>query len=113
MDETDVLVPNNFDLVNQTEPAKIIPQLLFGGVLVQTAEIYISARIALLNRQSDLAGNRGRLSPANLQFLSMQGQFFYYSVGVELSGSGGIQEGQKDARLFREHSDRFKGTKVD
>jgi hypothetical protein len=71
VDEADVLVPNNFDLVNQTEPAEVIPQLLFSGVLIQTTEIYISACIALLNRQCDLAGNWGRLPPTDLQLLSM------------------------------------------
>ena len=43
----------------------------------------------------------------------MQGQFLDDSVGIELSGSGGIQEGQENARLLREHPDRFEGTKVD
>ena len=34
VNETDVFVPNNFDLVNQTEPTEVIPQLLFSGVLI-------------------------------------------------------------------------------
>ena len=71
MDETDVLVPNDFDLVDQTEPTEIIPQLLFGGVLIQTAKIYVSAGIALLNGQSNLTRNWGRLSPTDLQLLSV------------------------------------------
>ena len=71
VDETDVLVSNNFDLVNQTKPAKIIPQLLFGGVLIQTTEIHIPAGIALLYCQGDLAGDWGGFSPADLQLLSV------------------------------------------
>ena len=43
----------------------------------------------------------------------MQRQFLNDRVGVELSGSGAIQEGQEDARLLRENSDRFEGTKMD
>lgn len=71
MDEADIFVPNNFDLINQTEPAEIIPQLLFGRGLIQATEINISAGIALLNRQSDLTGDWRRLSPTDLQLLPM------------------------------------------
>ena len=42
----------------------------------------------------------------------MQRQFLDDSVGIELSGSGAIQEGQEDTRLLREHPDGFEGTKV-
>lgn len=34
MDETNVLVPNNLDLIDQTEPAEIVPQLLLSCVFV-------------------------------------------------------------------------------
>jgi len=71
VDETDVFVPDDLDLINQTEPAEVIPQLLFRRVLVQTAEVYVPAGVALLNCQSNLAGNRGRFSPTDLQFLSV------------------------------------------
>ena len=62
-DEADVLVPDDLDLINQAEPAEIIPQLFFGCVLVQPSEVHVPAGVALLNRQGDLAGNRGGLSP--------------------------------------------------
>ena len=42
----------------------------------------------------------------------MQRQFFDDGVGVKLSGSGGIQEGQENARFLGEDPDRFEGTKV-
>jgi len=71
VDETDVLVPDDLDLINQAEPAEIIPQLFFSRVLVQTTEVYIPAGVALLNCQSDLAGNRGGFSPTDLQLLSV------------------------------------------
>ena len=113
MDEADVLVPDDLDLINQTEPAEVIPQLFFGRVLIQTTEIHVAAGIALLNCQSDLAGNWGRLSPADLQLLPMQRQFLDDRIRIELSGSGGVQEGEENARLLREHADRFEGAKVD
>ena len=52
------------------------------------------------------------LSPTNLQLLSVQRQLLNDSVGIELSSSRAIQEGQEDTRLLREHPDRFEGTKV-
>ena len=72
MDETDVLIPHDLDLIDQPEPTEVIPQLLFSRVLVQPSEVHIPASIALLDRQGDLAGNRGRLSPTDLQLLPVQ-----------------------------------------
>ena len=112
MDETNVLVPNYLDLINQTKPAEIIPQLLFGRVLIQTTEIHISTGVALLDRQSDLAWDGRRFSPADLQFLAMQRQFLDDRVGVELSSGRSVQERQEDTRFLRENSDRFKRTEV-
>ena len=71
MDETNVLIPDNLDLINQPEPPEIIPQLFFSCVLVQPSKVHVLAGIALLNHQSDLAGNWGGLSPTNLQLLSV------------------------------------------
>ena len=90
VDETNVLVPNDLDLIDQTEPAEIIPQLFFGRVLIQPAEIHVPAGIALLDRQRDLAGNWGGFSPTNLQLLSVEGQFLHDRVGIELSGGRGV-----------------------
>ena len=67
------LSPDDLDLINQAEPPEIVPQLFFGRVLVQTPKIHVPAGVALLDRQSDLAGKRGRLSPIDLQLLSVQG----------------------------------------
>ena len=69
VDETNILVSDDLDLINQTEPTEVIPQLFFGRVLVQTTEIDVPAGVALLNCQCDLTGNRGGLSPTNLQLL--------------------------------------------
>jgi len=107
VNEADVLVPDDLDLINQTEPTEVVPQLFFGCVLIQTTEVHVSAGIALLNCQSDLAGNWGRFSPTDLQLLPMQRQLLNDRVGIELSGGRGVQEGQEDARLLREYSDRF------
>ena len=105
MNKANVLVPNDLDLINQTEPAEIVPQLFFGRVLIKSPEVHVSAGVALLNCQGDLARNRGRLSPADLQLLSVQRQFLDDRVGVELGGSRRVQEGQEDARLLGKHSD--------
>ena len=59
MDETDVLIRDDLDLINQDEPPEIIPQPSFGCVLVQPSEVHIPGGVALLNHQGDLAGNRG------------------------------------------------------
>ena len=93
VDEADVLIPDDLDLINQTEPAEIISQLFFGRVFIQTTEVHVPAGIALLNCQSDLAGNWGGLSPANLQLLSVQRQFLNNRIGIELGGYLGVQEG--------------------
>ena len=73
MDKTDVLVLDDLDLINQAEPAEVIPQLFFSHVLIQPPKVHVPAGVALLNHQGDLAGNWGGLSPTNLQLLSMQG----------------------------------------
>ena len=72
LDETNVLIPDDLDLINQAEPAEI-PQLFFSCVLVQPSEVHVPAGVALLTHQSNLAGNQGGLSQTNLQLLSMQG----------------------------------------
>lgn len=112
VNKTDVFVPDDLDLINQTEPAEIVPQLFFGCILIQTAKVHVSACVALLNCQCDLTGDWGILSPTNLQLLSVQGQFLDDSVGIELGGSGSIQKGQENTGLLREHPDGFEGTKV-
>ena len=43
----------------------------------------------------------------------MQRQLLNDRIGIELSGSGAIQEGQEDARLLRKNPDGFEGSKVD
>ena len=71
VDETNVLIPHDLNLVNQTEPAEVIPKLFLRRVLVQTPKVHVPASVALLDRQSDLAGFWGWLSPTNLQLLSV------------------------------------------
>ena len=71
MDKTDILVPNDLHLINQTKPAKIVAQLFLSHVLVQSTDINIAARVTLLDAQCNLTWYRGRLAPANLQLLAM------------------------------------------
>jgi hypothetical protein len=81
--ETDVLVPHNLHLVDQPKPAQIVSQLLLGHILIQTTDIHISARVALLNAQRHLTWHGAWLSPTNLKLLTMQGQFLDRRVGME------------------------------
>ena len=37
-----VFVPHNFHLVNQAKPTEIIPKLLLGHILIQSADVHIS-----------------------------------------------------------------------
>ena len=112
MDETNALVPDDLDLINQAQPAKVTPQQFFSRVLIQFSEIHDPAGVVLLNRQTDLAWNRGRLSPTNLQLLSVQGQLLDDSVCIKVGIGGDTQEGQEDTRLLGENSSGPKWTKL-
>ena len=46
MDKTDVLIPDNLNLINQAEPAEIIPQMFFGHILIQPSEVHVLAGVA-------------------------------------------------------------------
>lgn len=113
MNKTNVLVPDDLDLVDKTEAAQVVPQHLLGSVLVQTTQIHVPARVALANRQGDLARHGRRLAPTDLELLAMQGQLLDGCVGVERSRGSAIQEGEEDARLLGEDTNGFERTEVD
>jgi hypothetical protein len=112
VDETNVLVTDNLDLVNETKATKVIAELLLGRTLIKPTKIDVTARIALTDGEGDLARDRGRLSPTNLELLAMQRELFDGRIGVECAGSGAIKEGEENTRLFREDSDRLERAKV-
>lgn len=113
MDETDVLVPDDLDLVDKTETAQVVPQHLLGGVLVQTSQIHVPARVALADRQGDLARHGRGFAPTDLELLAVQGQLLDGCVCVERSGGSAIQEGEEDAGLLGEDSDGLERAEVD
>jgi hypothetical protein len=113
MDEPDVLVLDDLDLIDQAEPAQIVPQLLFRRPLIQSPEVHVPARIALRDCELDLGRHRARFAPPDLELLVVQRELFDGGIRVECRGCGGIEEGQKDARLLREDADGLEWTKVD
>jgi hypothetical protein len=113
VDKTNVLVTDNLDLINKTEATKVVAELLLGRTLVEPTKIDITACIALTDSEGNLTGDRGRLSPTNLELLAMQRELFDGGIGVERARSGAIEEGKEDTRLFREDSDGLEGAKVD
>lgn len=112
MNETDILIPNDLDLIDQPKSAEIIPELLLCHALVETAKIHVPACIALADGKSHLGRNGRRLSPTNLKLLSVERQLLDRGVRVESSSGRAIQKGQKHARFFGEDADRFERPKV-
>jgi hypothetical protein len=105
MNKTDVLVTDNLDLINQAKAAKVVAELLLCRTLVQPAEIDIAACIALANGERNLARHGRRLAPSNLELLAVEGKFLDGGIRMKCRGSGTIEEGKKNARLFREDAD--------
>jgi len=112
MHEANVLVPDNFDLVDESEAAQIIPQLLLSQRLLEPTQVDIPTCVALTDRKSDLSRHGRRLSPADFELLSMESQFLDRSVRVERSSGRAIQERQENAGFLWEDTDRLQGTKV-
>ena len=50
-------------------------------------------------------GARRRLAPSNLELLAMEGELFDGGIRMKCRGSGTIQEGKENARLFGEDAD--------
>lgn len=113
MNESNVLITNNLHLINQSKATQIIPQLLFSDILIQSAEVDIPAGVALLDSQRNLARHRRRLSPTDLELLSVKGELLDQSVRVERGGGSAVQERKEYARLFWKYTDRFERSKVD
>jgi len=47
VNKANVLVADDLDLVDETEPTEIVSELLFGDGLVETAEVDVAACVAL------------------------------------------------------------------
>lgn len=47
MNKPDILITDNFDLVDKAKATKVITELLLGGTIVQPTEIDIAAGVAL------------------------------------------------------------------
>ena len=92
MNEPDVLVPNDLHLINQPKSAQVVPKLLLRHILIQTSQINVAARVALLDRQGDLARHRRWLTPADLQILTVQRQLFDERIRMERSRRSTVKE---------------------
>ncbi len=55
MNKPDVLITDNFDLVNEPKATKVVTELLLSGAIIKSTEIDITAGIALADGQRDLA----------------------------------------------------------
>ena len=113
MDEADALVPDNLDLVDETEAAKIVTQLCFGNIFVQAAEIDVARGIALLDSEKDRRWHGAGFSPADLEFDTVQRYLLEGGIGVESSGGSTIEERNEGTRFLSENTDRFNGPKLD
>jgi hypothetical protein len=58
VNKPDILVTDNFYLVNKAKATKVVTELLLGGAIVQPTEIDIAAGVALADGQRDLARHR-------------------------------------------------------
>jgi hypothetical protein len=97
MYESDVLVADYLDLIDQPEPAEVVPQLFFSGVLVQTTKIYVSTGVALADREAHLRTDGRRLSPSDLELLTMKGELLDGGICVERRSGCTVKEGQENA----------------
>jgi hypothetical protein len=105
--EPNVLVPDDLDLIDESETTEIVSQLLLRQVVVKTSYINVPARIALTDSEPDLGRDRGRFAPADFELLTVQRQFLNGGIGMEGSGSTSVQEGQENAGFLRKDPDGF------
>lgn len=113
MDKADVLVPDDLDLIDRTEPAEVVSQRLLGDGLVEVAEVDVSRRAVLLDGQHDGRRDRARLAPPDLEFLAVELDLSHERVGVESGGGGRVDEGDEGAALLGEDFDVVDGTEAD
>lgn len=113
MDKPNVLVSNNFDLIDRTEALELVSEVLLGGGIGQVAYEDISSgllvRDGALNRRRQTAG----LTPSNLEFLAVKSELLDLSVGVERRSGGSIKEGDENAGTLGEEADVLDRTKAD
>jgi hypothetical protein len=70
--------------------------LLLGRTLIKPTKIDVTACVALTDGEGDLAGDRGRLSPTNLELLAMKSELLDGCIGVERAGNRAIKEGEEN-----------------
>ena len=58
MYKADILVTDDFDLINEPKATEVVTELLLGGAIIQPAKIDIAACVALADGQGDLARYR-------------------------------------------------------
>jgi hypothetical protein len=95
--KTDVFITDDLNLIDQAKAAEVVTELLLCRALIKSAEIDITACVALTDGQRDLAWHGRRLAPSNLELLAMEGKFFDRGIGMERGGSGAIEEREENA----------------
>jgi hypothetical protein len=107
-----VFVPNDLDLIDESEATEIISQLLLRQVVVKTSYIDIPTRVALTDCQPDLSGDRRWFAPANFELLAVQRQFLDGRVCVKSGGSASVQEGQENTGFLWQHANGLQRAEV-
>ena len=113
MHKSNVLIPDNLDLINRSEPTQIIPQRRLGRLVVQPSEVNVPRRLVLSDGLNDRGGDVGRFSPSDLEFLTVKSELLDRGVGVEGGCCGTVEEGDEDAGLLGKESNGFDGSETD
>lgn len=90
MNEADVFVADDFDLIDRSVPAEVIPQALLSDGLLEVAEIDVPGGPVLLDSHYDVDRDCTGFSPSNLQFLSMELDLAHQSIRVKGGSRGRI-----------------------
>lgn len=107
VDESDVLLPDEFDGINGAELAQVLAKLLLGDLLCKVAQIDVSRGTRLLDSKGDRCGDLRWLTPANLDILTLDAELFQDGVRVEVGSGTGIKERDESAVLVGQEADRL------
>ena len=113
MDKANAFVADDFDLVDRSVSAEVIPEALLGDGFLQVAQVNITGGSILLNSHYDVDGDGARLSPSDLQLLPMKLDLAHQGIGMKRSSCSRIQERDERAVLLREYLDRVDGAEAD
>ena len=112
VNEPNVLVPDDLDLIDQSESAQIIPEHLLRHALVKATKINVPRSITLLDALQHLTRDGAGLAPTDLELVPMELELLDVGVGMEGRGGRAVEEGDEDAGLFGKDSDGLERAEV-